>query len=143
VKASDRLQGIIADGQCFTPLQLLRALRRQGPVANLNDLFETSLQAYSHELRARKPASRLYRFVLDALEKRRIGPSQVLHVSSRWSQDLKPAKEYGMKTALFAGDAASLELDGPEVYSPTAGPDAIVTSMAQVADVLGLGSSGA
>ena len=141
VKASGYLQGIVADGQCFTPLQLLRALRRQGPVARMGDVFETELQAYSCELRARKPAGRLYRFVLDALEKRGIGPTQVLHVSNDWPGDLEPAKSYGMKTALFAGDAGSLRPGPLDVHSSASGPDAIVVSLPQLADVLGLGSA--
>ena len=143
VRASGRLQGLVADAQCFTPLQLVRSLRCQDRAATLNDLFETGLQAYSYELRARKPAGRLYRFVLDALEKRGVGPTEVLHVSNNWPDDLRPAKGYGMRTALFAGDAGSLRLGDLDVRSTTSGPDVILTSLAELGDVLGLGSAGA
>ena len=139
VKASGRLLGIVADAQCFTPLQLVRALRRQGPLANMGQLFETDLQAYSHELRARKPAGRLYRFVLDALDKRGISPTQVVQVSNNWPNDLRAAKEHGMKTVLFAGDGASTELGGLDLNSVTSGPDAVVTSLTQVGELLAMG----
>ena len=143
IKSTDCVQGIVADGQCFTPVQFLRCLRHQGPVANLGALFESDLQAYSHELRARKPAARLYRFVLDALDKRGIGPTEVLHVSNDWPSDLRPAKEHGMKTALFAGDAGSVVRGDMDARSVGTGPDAVVTSLGQLATVIGAAPDGA
>jgi hypothetical protein len=65
-------QGLLADGQCFTPAQLRRALSRQDGSANLEGLVDSRLQFLSHEVRGRKPSERLFRQLLGELAGRSI-----------------------------------------------------------------------
>jgi len=60
------LQGLLADGQCFTPVQLQRCLTREDERADLGGLLIEGLSALSYEVRARKPSERLFRQALRA-----------------------------------------------------------------------------
>lgn len=137
VAGAGLLQGFVADGQCFTLTQLRRGLTRQDADAQLEQLVQPELCVFSHELRLRKPSERLFRQVLAALGQRGLRPEQVLHVGSRIVQDIVPARRLGMKTALFAGDRASLQAtqDQLKKESPTR-PDVMLTSLDQITEVV-------
>ncbi len=138
VKGSGLAQGLVADGQCFTAVQLGRALKQQDPAAKLDELIDGDLRALSSELKARKPSERLYKQILHELGQRGITPDKVLHVGSRISLDVVPARKLGMKTGLFAGDVASLEAGTPEqLKDPANRPDVLLTKLSQIADVVG------
>ncbi|MBY0232117.1 MAG: HAD family hydrolase [Gemmataceae bacterium] len=124
-------QGLLGDGQCFTPVQLGRGLRAQGggPVPGLCFL--------SHEYRGRKPSERLFRKTMEALQARGIAPAEVLHVGSRIAQDLAPARRAGMRTALFAGDKTSLQATAEQLKDPATKPDVLLTELSQIAEVVG------
>src|SRR5262249_28193262 len=107
--AAGLAQGLLADAQNFTPVQLQRGLAAQDEAAKLDERAPPGLRFLSCELSVRKPSERLYRHALEALQERGVGPSEVLHVGSRVQQDLMPARRLGMRTALFAGDRASLQ----------------------------------
>lgn len=138
VAAAGLLQGCVADGQCFTFVQLRRALARQDADAQLERLVQPDLCVFSHELRLRKPSERLFRQALGALTQRGLRPEQVLHIGSRIVQDIVPARRLGMKTALFAGDRASLQATQDQLRkeSPMR-PDVLLTSLDQIAEVVG------
>src|SRR5260370_28165514 len=104
VKGAGLAQGLLADAQCFTTVQLRRALSRQDPAAKLEELVDTDLRACSHELKARKPSERLFKHILNELGQRGITPEKVLHIGSRVSLDVVSARRLGMKTGLFAAD---------------------------------------
>ena len=87
-------------------------------------------------LGVRKPGEQLFRQTLGVLRKRGITPDQVLHVGSRITQDIVPAKRLGMRTALFAGDSASLQATGEQLRGPATRPDILLTELAQLADVV-------
>jgi FMN phosphatase YigB (HAD superfamily) len=129
-------QGLAADGQCFTEVQLQRGLEAQEPGANLDAWVDPKLRVLSYEARARKPSERLFRQVLEVLAGRDITPDQVLHVGSRVALDLVPAKRLGMKTALFAGDRASLQATADQFKEPAGRPDVLLTKLSQIADVV-------
>jgi FMN phosphatase YigB (HAD superfamily) len=137
VKGAGLAQGLVADAQCFTTVQLRRALTRQDPAAKLDDLVDTDLRACSHELKARKPSERLYKHILTELGHRGITPEKVLHIGSRVSLDVVPARRLGMKTGLFAGDVASLEVTAEQLRDPASRPDVLLTKLSQIADVVG------
>ena len=99
-------QGLLADGQCFTHVQLQRGLAAQDADVELDELLDTDLCVLSYEVRGRKPSERLFRQAVDALSEKGIAPTEVLHVGSRIAQDMVPARRLGMRTALFAGDKA-------------------------------------
>ncbi len=88
-------------------------------------------------MRGKKPSERLFQSALDQLKKRGIGPAEVLHVGSRIDKDLAPAKRLGMKTALFAGDRASLAATPEQLKDPATKPDVLLTDLRQIADVIG------
>ncbi|HKI32500.1 MAG TPA: HAD hydrolase-like protein [Gemmataceae bacterium] len=128
-------QGLLADAQCFTTVQLQRGLAAQEPI-DLERAISPELRALSHELRGRKPSERLCRHSLQQLAKRGISPDQVLHVGSRITQDVVPAKRLGMKTALFAGDRASLQATAEQLKEPPTRPDVLLNELTQIADVV-------
>jgi FMN phosphatase YigB (HAD superfamily) len=130
-------QGLIADAQSFTSLQLERGLQQQSAGLTLDDLMDPDLVAYSCELRARKPSERIFRPVLSALARRGILPGQALHVGARINRDLAPARRLGMRTALFAGDKGSLQLNDVPVNELPTRVDAVLTRLDQIADVVG------
>jgi hypothetical protein len=130
-------QGLLADGQCFTTVQLQRALLPQDPKADLDTWVPADLRTLSWERLARKPSERLFRHALELLHERGIGPDQVLHVGSRIPLDILPAKRLGMKTALFAGDKAALQATPEHLRDPAGRPDVLLTKLKQIADVVG------
>src|SRR5207244_2803820 len=97
VKEAGLAQGLVADAQCFSLVQLQRGLSREDATAKVDELIDTDLRALSHEVRARKPSERLFRHLLPALAQRHIAPDQVLHVGSRAALDIAPARRLGMK----------------------------------------------
>ncbi|MFO0809493.1 MAG: HAD family hydrolase [Gemmataceae bacterium] len=131
-----RTQGLLADGQCFTPLQLARGLEEESGI-RLDDVVPADLRVLSCDIRGRKPSDRLFRAGLDRLATRGISPLEVLHVGSRLDRDILPAKRLGMRTALFAGDKASLGATAEQLRDPDNKPDVLLTDLGQIADILG------
>jgi FMN phosphatase YigB (HAD superfamily) len=130
-------QGLLGNGQCFTHVQLQRGLAAQDKEVVLDKVLAKDLCLLSYELRARKPSERLYRKALDVLREQGLQPSQVLHVGSRVAKDLQPARRVGMRTALFAGDRASLEATPEQLKEPGSKPDVLLTELSQLKDVVG------
>src|SRR5262249_31732226 len=96
VAASGLTQGLLADGQCFTSVQLQRGLAAQDGAAKLDELIAPERRWLSCDLRAKKPSERLFRAAVDALREQGIETREILHVGSRVQQDLVPAKRLGM-----------------------------------------------
>jgi FMN phosphatase YigB (HAD superfamily) len=130
------LQGLLADAQCFTIVQLQRGLAVQDESARLDELIDPGLRALSCEEKARKPSERLFRRILELLEPRGIGPDAVLHVGSRIAHDVVPARRLGMRTALFAGDKASLQATPEQLKDPASRPDVLLTELGQITEVV-------
>src|SRR6516162_9468416 len=130
-------QGLVANGQCFTVLQLARGLRREGGVDCLDSLIPAGLRVLSHEVRARKPSERLYRAMLERLRDLGVAPGEILHVGSSLAGDVVPARRLGMKVALFAGDKDSLHATPAQIREPSTRPDVLLTSPEQIAEVVG------
>jgi FMN phosphatase YigB (HAD superfamily) len=137
VKRRRLMQGLLADGQCFSAVQLQRGLEAQDARAQLDDLIPPGLRVLSYEVRARKPSERLFKHALALFAKKGITPEQVLHVGSRVQQDLVPARRLGMKTALFAGDKQSLQATPKQLQESASRPDVLVTELNQLAEVIG------
>ena len=90
----------------------------------------------ARDVKGRKPSERLFRHAAEQLQARGIDPGQVLHVGSRLVQDVAPAKRLGMKTALFAGDKASLQASGEQLKENAYRPDVLLTELGQIAEVV-------
>jgi HAD-hyrolase-like len=131
------VQGLCADGQLFTSVQLQRGLDAGGGGLRLDAVIPPELQVFSYEVKGKKPSERLFRQALDRLEKHDIGPAEVLHVGSRIDKDIAPAKKLGLRTALFAGDRASLAATPDQLRDPATKPDVLLTDLAQIAEVIG------
>lgn len=136
-KSSRMVQGLLADGQSFTLVQLERALARQDSAIKLEDVIDPGLCCVSHDVRAKKPSERLFRHILDPLAERGIRPGEVLHVGSNAALDVVPARRLGMKTGLFAGDKLSLQVTADQLRDPSSRPDVLLTELTQIAEVVG------
>jgi hypothetical protein len=130
-------QGLCADGQCFTAVQLQRGLDAEVGGLRLETVMPPDLQVFSHETRGKRPSERLFQAAIDRLAKSDIEPAEVLHVGSRIDKDIAPAKKLGLKTALFAGDRASLAATPDQLKDPATRPDVLLTDLGQIADVIG------
>jgi FMN phosphatase YigB (HAD superfamily) len=137
VQKTVRIQGLIADGQCFSRLHLDRALATAGCKRRLDELIPTELQVWSFEVKARKPSERPFREMLDRLKRHSISPGQVLHVGGHIFHDVALAKKMGMKTALFAGDRSSIHASKAMLRRPETRPDVLLTQLPQIAEVVG------
>lgn len=130
-------QGLLADGQCFTPGQLQRCLRQQDPGFDLNATFPPPLRLVSADLRAKKPSDTLFKAAAAAMAAKGLRPSQVLHVGSSLERDIAPAKRHGFRTALYAGDKHSLVATAEGLKDPATRPDVLLTELPQVLEVMG------
>jgi hypothetical protein len=130
------VQGLLADGQCFTCVQLARALKKQEADLDLEQLLPSALRTVSCEVRARKPSETIFRHALAALAEEGIGPDEVLHVGTKLTRDIAPARKMGMRTALYAGDKSSLEAKPELLKEPAHRPDVLLTELGQIAQVI-------
>jgi FMN phosphatase YigB (HAD superfamily) len=137
VRDSGLAQGLLADGQCFTTVQLQRGLAAQDDEARLDELLTDGLVTLSSEVRGKKPSERLYRKAVELLSEQGIAPGEVLHVGSRIAQDVVPARRLGMHTALFAGDRTSLQATPEQLKEASSRPDVLLTELEQIAEVVG------
>jgi FMN phosphatase YigB (HAD superfamily) len=137
IAGSGLRQGVLADGQCFTLVQLQRGLSTQDPDVEWNRLLTEGLVTLSSEVRGRKPSERLFKKAVHALAEQGLEPREVLHVGSRIVQDLTPAGRLGMRTALFAGDRASLQATNEQLKEPASRPDVLLTDLGQLTEVVG------
>ena len=133
--ASGIAQGLLADGQCFTATQVVRGLLVQEPSMPIDMLLPPLSRIISCEHKARKPSDTLFQAAVEAMGKRGIEPSEILHIGSSLTRDIGPAKAWGMKTALFAGDRASLSASTEQLKNVKLRPDALLTDLGQLADL--------
>lgn len=131
------VQGVLADAQCFTMTQLRRGLQAEDPAVELDQVLPAEMRILSFEHRARKPSETLFKAALATLAKKGIEPDEVLHVGSHLTRDVGPAKKFGMKTALFAGDKGSLSAIPDQLKDPQLRPDALLTELPQIAQIIG------
>lgn len=130
-------QGLLADAQCFSFVQLHRGLAEQQSGIGVDVLLERNLRSLSCEVGGRKPSERLFKHAVTQLAAMGIAPDQTLHVGSRLALDLAPAKKLGMRTALFAGDKDSLQATPEQLKDPATRPDVMLTELTQIAEIVG------
>lgn len=125
-------QGLVDNGQVFTPVQLARSLRQQNSTTELSKLLDNDLSVLSFQHRSRKPSDRLFRILLGQLEPAGIQPDQVLHIGSDVEKDIIPANRLGIRTGLFAGDKGSLRATPEQLKDPASRPDVLLTDLKQI-----------
>ena len=131
-------QGLMAEAQPFTLVQLLRAFSGSAKLAPLGELFTPGCLVLSFQVGVRPPSKSLYRAAVRRFESAGIAPREVLHIGCRVQDDLAAAREMGFRTALFAGDGASLKATKAELLDPALKPDRLLTDLRQLRDVLSL-----
>lgn len=132
-------QGLLADGQPFTMVQLARALSRQGAIPPIFRVLPSDHNLLSYQMGIRKPSVSLYQQAVAQFEAQGIEPSEILHVSCRLKTDLAPAKAVGMKTALLASEKTGLEATAKMLKEPETRPDRLLTEISQITSVTGYG----
>jgi FMN phosphatase YigB (HAD superfamily) len=129
------VQGLLADAQCFTPIQLARGLKAQG--AELKEVVPPDYWVLSYEERVRKPSEKLYKEMLGRLKARGLEAREVLHIGTDLVNDLGPARRCGLRTGLFAGDKQALQFTPEQLKQPNLRPDVLLTDLSQIRDVVG------
>lgn len=130
------LQGLLGNGQCFTPAQLFWAMQAQEP-CDPETWISKDLCILSAKFGARKPSARLFQMALAAVKGKNFLPEQVLHIGSRLREDLLEARKAGFKTALFLGDKNSAQVDPEDLRASETRPDALITDLSQIALLFG------
>jgi FMN phosphatase YigB (HAD superfamily) len=128
--------GLLADGQCFTPAQIHKAFREDDAAFDVNANFPANLRVLSCDHHARKPSDTIFKAALAAIAARGWTPDQVLHVGSNVVRDIAPARRHGFRTALFAGDKNSLVATADHLKEPAYRPDALLTELPQVLELI-------
>ncbi len=88
------VQGLLADGQCFTAAQLERCAKLQDSNFELNAAIPANMRLVSAEKKARKPSDTLFKAAAELAAGRGFSPAQVLHVGSNLARDIGPAKKH-------------------------------------------------
>ena len=120
--------GILSNAQFYTPLVLEALLG--APVEALG--FDPALCLWSWRTGHGKPSAWLFH----NLDRRLAGEPAPLYVGNDLLKDIWPASAVGWHTALFAGDARSLRLREGDPRVREVRPDAVVTELAQISEIL-------
>ena len=122
--------GIISNAQFYTPVLFEAFL--DGRPDSIG--FDDELCIWSYEELRGKPSRELFTKCISLLAAKGIRPEQAIYVGNDMRNDIVPAGEAGMRTALFAGDARSLRLRSHDPASlPT---DLILTDLEQLLDCI-------
>lgn len=129
-------QGLLSDAQCFSTVQLQRGLQVQSEEFTLSTVIPDELEFLSYRVGAKKPSETLFRSALDTLQEKGFEAKQILHVGSSIDHDIAPARKLGMRTALFAGDKASLKATAEQLKDEKKRPDILITELSQIIKVV-------
>lgn len=129
-------QGILDDGQSFTPAQLLRAFRQQAPLHGLGEVISANAITLSADLQVRKPSAGIFTQGFAPFVRQGIEPQTILYVSHRLSDDLAIARQCGVRTALYAADAVCCQVQPDELRNPELKPDRLLTDIRQIREIL-------
>lgn len=136
IKDHQYWQGLLADGQCFTSLQLKRCIEEQNPQCQIDFSIPPSHRVLSHMVRGKKPSERLYKEMIARLRSSGITPEETLHISNDLTNDLAPARRLGFITCLYTGDSKSLKVTPELVADKNLRPMVMVTKLSQVIEML-------
>jgi len=129
-------QGLLADGQVFTSLQLKKCLHEQYPECYLDQCIPPYARVLSRSVRSKKPSERLFKEMVACLRKSGIAPEETLHIGNDLPNDLGPAHKHGFLTCLYTGDSSSLKASPEMIADKTLRPDMMITELSQVIEML-------
>ena len=125
--------GIVSNAQFYTPLLFEALLER-----NVESMgFEPALCMWSYELGRSKPDLAMFKPLLSALAAEGIKPYEAVYVGNDMLNDVYTAHESGLRTVLFAGDRRSLRMRRKDERCRGLDPDAVVTELYQLPEILG------
>ncbi len=125
--------GIVSNAQFFTPILLETLLG-----SSLQALgFADELCAWSYRAGVAKPGVELFLPVLESLRTGYgVDAEDVLYIGNDIRNDITPAKQLGMRTGLFAGDARSLRLRADSLERASVQPDLIIAQWSDLRSML-------
>lgn len=127
--------GIVSNAQFYTPLILKTLLDEPLHKAG----FSRELRVWSYQTGRAKPSPRMFDPLLETLHTAHgIFPREVLYVGNDMLNDVYTAAAAGCKTALFAGDRRSLRLRQENSLVQSRQPDAIITDITQLHQIVEL-----
>lgn len=131
------LLGVVSNSQFYT-LPMFEALlgRTRNELGIRDDLVHLS-----YELGHAKPGRAIFENAATALATIGVKPAEALYVGNDLLNDVAAASALGFRTALFAGDRRSLRKREGDARIEGVTPDAVITMLPQLTEVLGLGSS--
>lgn len=102
-------QGIIANAQFHTPIELSTLLRHEssGAVCTYQSVFDPRLVFFSFELGAAKPDTAAFRPAIEELARDNIMPDECVFIGDSLADDIEPAQHLGFKTVLYSPTSAS------------------------------------
>ncbi len=133
LKARGLALGIVSNAQFYTPL-LFPAFfgKTTGELG-----FDPDCCIWSFKELKAKPSTALFPKVQKFLERNHgIAPEETAYVGNDMLNDIYCAKQAGCKTVLFAGDRRSLRLRENDERCLAIQPDAVVTSLDQLMEIL-------
>ncbi|MCC9645254.1 HAD family hydrolase [Rhodopirellula sp. JC740] len=151
MKRSEKRLGIVSNAQFYTPLiveDLLSARHsddshaQQTPAdtqavgADLSSVFDLNACHFSYRYRAAKPGPLLFDRATRHLGTLGIAPEQTLYVGNDMLNDVWAAQQFGLRTALFAGDGRSLRLRLDDPRCQKCLPDMVLTHWDQIVECL-------
>lgn len=125
--------GIVSNAQFFTPI-VLEALFGQ----SLRELgFIEELCAWSYRVGVAKPATQIFEPVVAGLASRYgLRSIDVLYIGNDLYNDVLPASQLGLQTALFAGDGGSLRLRADSLAEAPVRPDLVIAHWDDLSSML-------
>jgi putative hydrolase of the HAD superfamily len=120
--------GIISNAQFFTP-HLFEWLLQATP-AHLG--FDAELTWYSYRNGCAKPSPALFQKALRMLADRGIAHQHVAFIGNDMRNDIRPARQAGFQTILFAGDSRSLRLRADDPLCKDLAPDRVIIDLNQL-----------
>ncbi len=138
LRARGLIMGIVSNAQFFTPL-LFRSFMGTMP-DRLG--FPPALCVWSYREREAKPSVRLYEKLGGQLcEHYGVSSREALYIGNDVRNDVRPARDSGFMTALFAGDQRSLRRRRDDPSCDGVRPDCVITDLEQVLEIVERGGT--
>jgi FMN phosphatase YigB (HAD superfamily) len=136
IRGAGLAQGIHANGQIASPIQLSIELGGQGPLAGLGEVFDPSLCLWSYETGVRKESERGMALLEQALAAKGIRPQETLIVGSDVARDVAPARKRGFMTALLLADRQTAAASPADLKDEKTRPHALLLAIEQALETL-------
>ena len=124
--------GIVSNAQFYTPLMLESFTNQSLPELG----FREELCVWSYRERLGKPSAELFDKMNDGLRKFGIAPGNAIYLGNDMLNDIWTADQAGLRTCLFAGDKRSLRLRETDERCKDLQPDAVLTELSQIWEVI-------